>query len=70
MKEMIKDFYGKILGSLETQPNGDVIARDFYGKLLGKYDAQMGVTKDFYGKILTHGDITASLVMSAESNRN
>ena len=32
-KELIKDFYGKILGRLDDQ--GDrIVAEDFYGKIL------------------------------------
>lgn len=68
-RELVKDFYGKILGSLETQSNGDIIARDFYGKILGRYDKQMNVTKDFFGKILAQGDITSGLIWEASSKR-
>jgi extradiol dioxygenase family protein len=68
-RELVKDFYGKILGSLETQSNGDIIARDFYGKILGRYDKQMNVTKDFLGKILTQGNITSGLIWEASSKR-
>ena len=68
-REQIKDFYGKILGSLETQPNGDVIARDFYGKILGRWDKKMDVTKDFFGKIISRGNVVSGLVWEAASKR-
>lgn len=68
-KEYVKDFYGKILGSLETLQNGDVIARDFYGKILGKYEKKLNLTKDFYGKILTSGDTTSSLIYNSSNNK-
>lgn len=63
-KEIIKDFYGKIIGSIETLNNGDKIARDFYGKIVGKYYKKTNYTTDFYGKILAKGDITSALVWS------
>lgn len=67
----IKDFYGKICGKIEEEPNGDRIAKDFYGRYLGKYKASTGKTHDFYGRILATGDITASLVRDADrENKN
>lgn len=36
-KELVKDFYGHIMGSLEDQ-GAKVVARDFYGRILGYYD--------------------------------
>lgn len=60
-RELIKDFYGKVLGSIET--NGTrKIARDFYGKVLGSYDSRDDKTRDFYGKVLTKGDTVVGLI--------
>lgn len=64
-REVIKDFYGRIIGFRETQPNGDVIAKDDYGKILGRFDSKMKVTKDAYGKILARGDTTSALIWQA-----
>ena len=61
-REKIKDFYGKIIGTVETDDAGNKIARDFYGKILGKYRKDTDKTYDFYGKILSKGDITSALV--------
>lgn len=58
----ITNFYGKILGYLETKPNGDVQATDFYGRILGFYRKSQDKTVDFYGKILSSGDITSGLI--------
>lgn len=69
-REVVKDFYGKILGSLETQSNGDIIARDFYGKILGRWDKKMNVTKDFFGRIIARGNITSGLIWEASSKSN
>ena len=67
MRKTIKDFYGKIIGSIDEASNGDLIAKDFYGRILGRYDKKMNVTKDFYGKILGTGDLTSSLVWNADA---
>lgn len=64
-RQNIKDFYGKIIGSIEELPSGDKIARDFYGKILGRYVKAQGVTKDFYGKIVATGDTTSALIWNA-----
>lgn len=65
----IKDFYGKILGSIEELPNKDRVARDFFGKILGRYDKKMNVTKDFFGKIIGTGDLTSALIFQANAER-
>lgn len=61
-RETIKDFYGRIIGSIEELPDGSKIAKDFYGRILGKYDKKQGVTKDFYGRIISTGDATSKLI--------
>ena len=61
-KEVIRAFNGKIIGSVETDPQGNKIVRNFYGKILGKYSKAQDVTRDFYGKILAKGDQTAMLL--------
>ena len=61
-KEVIRDFYGRILGSITTDNNGNKVVRDFYGRIKGKYDKKANVTRDFYGKIVARGDQSASLI--------
>lgn len=58
----IKDFYGKIIGSLSEDSRGNIVAKNFYGKILGHYDKNQNVTKDFYGRILSTGDTTSALI--------
>lgn len=60
MKEYVRDFYGKIIGSIEDTPN-EKIVRDFYNRILGKYDKKLNVTKDFYGRIIARGDQSSML---------
>ena len=61
-REVIKDFYGKIIGSITTDNRGNKVARDFYGRILGRYDKQSNLTRDFYGRIVAKGDQCAALI--------
>ena len=63
-KEKITDFYGNILGYVETKPNGDKTVTDFYGKILGYYDKKLNITTDFYRKKLANGDMAVGLIWS------
>lgn len=60
-RELVKDFYGKVIGSIETVGTKQ-IARDFYGKVLGRYDSTDNKTRDFYGKVLTQGNTLIGLL--------
>ena len=60
-KELVKDFYGKILGSIETSGSKQ-IARDFYGRIVGTYNSTDNKTRDFYGRILTSGNTLMGLL--------
>lgn len=66
MKEtqLIRDFYGKILGRIEVDEQGNKTVRDFYGRLLGRYNKRQNVTRDFYGKLIARGDATSMLINS------
>lgn len=61
-REYVKNFYGKILGSIETLSDGKKIARNFYGKIVGKYNPRDNYTRDFYGKIISQGDTLTALI--------
>jgi hypothetical protein len=62
MKTYLRDFYGKVIGSVEEQPNGDKILKDFYGRTLGKYEKRTDLTKDFYGRTVAKGDALMMLL--------
>jgi len=64
-KEFVKDFYGKIIGSIETDYQGNKIVRDFYGRQLGRYIKKQDLTRDFYGRIVARGDQCAMLLSQA-----
>lgn len=61
-RETIRDFYGKILGTVETLGNGDKVLRDFYGKILGKYQKSDNTTRNFFGQIIAKGDALMMLL--------
>ena len=58
---LIKDFYGKVIGSIETQGTKQ-IARDFYGRIVGRYDSADNKTRDFYGRIVSTGNTLMGLL--------
>lgn len=60
--QIIKDFFGRKVGSIETDEQGNKIVKDFYGRLQGKYDKRLNVTKDFYGRVIARGDISSALL--------
>lgn len=61
-KENIKDFYGRVIGTIEIKSNGDKIIKDFYGRLKGTYIKNRNITKDFYGRVIGNGDQLISLL--------
>ena len=61
-KEVVRDFHGRILGTITTDATGNKIVRDFYGRVLGKYDKVNNVTRDFYGRVVAKGDRSAGLI--------
>lgn len=61
-KETIRDFWGRILGYIETDNKGNKTVRNFRGRRLGTYDKENNVTRDFYGRILNRGDSAVSLI--------
>lgn len=65
-EQTIRDFYGRILGFIETDDKGNKVARDFYRRIVGRYDKNRDVTTDFYGRVLTKGDTVASLIYNSK----
>ena len=54
-KKYIRDFYNRIIGSIEEDSRGNKVVRDFYGRILGRYDSVSDVTtfaiKTFNGSL-------------------
>ena len=61
-KEAIRNFYGRIIGFVTTDTNGNKAVTDFYGRILGYYKKALNVTTDFYGKVLSKGDTATGLI--------
>lgn len=59
---VIKDYYGKMIGRIEEQPNGDKVVRDYYGMIKGYYRKSQNITVDYYGKLVAQGDVASSLL--------
>ena len=56
-KDKIKDWTGKLLGTIETDTlNGNKTLKDFYGKVLGYYNKKLDITTDFYHRRVAQGD--------------
>lgn len=54
--ERIKDWRGRVLGTIEVYDNGDKTVKDFYGRIKGRYVKSSNVTTDFYGRRVAQGD--------------
>lgn len=61
-KQLIRDYAGRVLGSVETDNVGNKLVRDLYGKVLGKYDKRADVTRDLYGRVVAKGDHSSMLI--------
>ena len=69
MREPIKDYYNRIIGYIETKPNGDKIGYDFYLRIVGYYEKNSNLTKDFYRRVVGRGDMLSALIASDSTNR-
>lgn len=65
----LKDFFGRVLGYIEVEANGNKTAKNFYKQVLGYYDADRDVTLDFYKQIVAKGDMCSMLIGMDPSNK-
>ena len=66
VKTNIKDFYGRVIGTVEEESNGDKTIKDFYGRPLGYYKKGRNVTTDFYGRVVASADQLTTLLNSCK----
>ena len=68
MTEYIKDFYGRILGMLETKPNGDVYAIDFNTRqILAIYRKDLNDTIEFNTRqVVAKGNVAVSFIFNKQ----
>ena len=64
MKTPIKDFYGRIIGWVQEDSNGNKKLTDFQGRIIGRYDKATDTTRDFYGRVVAKGDQLSMLLNS------
>lgn len=69
MRDIIRDFGGRILGYVETDSKGNKTVRDFYNRILGYYDVSLNVTRDFYNRVIARGDCAVSLIYQEASKK-
>jgi hypothetical protein len=60
--EPIKDKGGNVLGSIETQSNGDQILRNAQGEIRGYYEAEGDHTRDAEKNIVAKGNKLRSMI--------
>ena len=63
-RETIKTWAGVVLGYIETEPNGDAVAKAFSGRILGYYKKSNNVTTDFAGRWLYQGNCLSALIVN------
>ena len=63
-RETIKTWSGIILGYVDTEPNGDAVAKAFDGRILGYYKKSNNMTTDFSGKFLYQGNCVTALIVN------
>lgn len=61
-ERVIKDYYGRILGRIKEESNGNQVLTDYYGRILGRYEAKRDVTTDYYGRVIARGNFLTSLL--------
>lgn len=66
-KRQIKDRYSRVIGTIDTKPNGDAVGYNFYNEVVGTYYASRDVTVDFYRRIVGTGNQLAALIWEAEA---
>jgi hypothetical protein len=60
--ELIRDRAGNVVGSIETQENGDQVLRDTANQVRGYYDSVGDFTRDANQSILAKGNKLRSLI--------
>ena len=60
--EALRDRAGNVVGSIETQSNGDQILRNAENEVRGYYDAESDVTRDADKHIVAKGNKLRSMI--------
>ena len=60
-EEIIRDRYGKCIGKLQYESNGDITVRDFCNGILGYYVKSRNATTDSFKRIIAKGNVVGLL---------
>jgi YD repeat-containing protein len=60
-RETIRDARGRLIGTLEHQRTGRILARDPRGRLVGTYDGQ--TTRTANGRLIGRGNLLPALLV-------
>jgi hypothetical protein len=63
--QVLRDSSQRIVGYIETKPDGLHIGRDALHQIKGYYDASQNTTRDSSGRLLGYGDELASLILNS-----
>lgn len=58
----LKDFYGKIIGFIETDEYGTQTIKNFYRQTLGWYYPKQNITRDFFQSVVGSGNLLTLLL--------
>lgn len=59
--EILKD--GRVVGFIETRPDGKLVAKDTSYRIRGHYDPKTNQTRDFTYKVVGSGNLLATMVV-------
>ena len=58
----LKDSHYRVIGYIDTAPDGKQTARDARYHVVGHYDPARDVTKDAQYRVIGHGNLLATLI--------
>jgi hypothetical protein len=61
-REILKDARYRVIGYIDTTPDGRQTAKDSRYRIVGYYEPAVNITKDARFRIVGHGNLLASLI--------
>jgi len=61
-KEVLRDAFGQLLATIESDRNDNLVIKDYMGKILGTYDKKKNITKNYLGQIVGTGNLLTLLI--------
>lgn len=60
--QYVRDLNNRIIGRIDNEHSGNIIARDANGQIIGRYDKGMNATIDRSGRKLYNGNMVEALI--------